>query len=171
MSSEVIVRGATSGGQPVRLLVDPSGRVQTDTAAVMTFSPSSDAFGVGNPALFVVAFNYAFGGETWQQLRTPRVFKPQNAVPVATETTVWTPAAGTRFRLMGMTVASSVAGNLVFRDNTAGTIIASVSTTAGVPVPVDFGNGKLSAAANNVLTAQGPGGSTLSGMIFGTEET
>ncbi len=105
-------------------------------------------------------------------LRTPSKFKPQSAVGIAAETTVWTPGAGKKFRLMGMTIACSVAGDVTFRDNTAGTIIAVLTCQAGASISLSpaFGNGILSAAANNVLTAQGPAASTLSGTIFGTEE-
>ena len=107
-------------------------------------------------------------------MRTPAVFKPLAAVAIATEVTIWTPAANKKFRLMGGRVASSVVGNVTLRDNTAGTIIAVVPCgVAGVAYPIfgpNAGNGILSAAANNVLTATGPALATLSGTVFGTEE-
>jgi len=114
----------------------------------------------------------AITGSAYDKLRTPKVFKAQSAVSIAAEATVWTPAAGKKFRLMGMTIACSVAGDVTFRDNTAGTIIAVLTCQAGVSISLSpaFGNGILSAAANNVLTATGPAASTLSGTIFGTEE-
>ncbi len=103
-------------------------------------------------------------------LRTPAVFKPQNAVAIAAEATIWTPAGGKKFRLMGYHLTSSVTGNILLRDNTAGTIIDVIPATAGQCVVVDLHNGILSAAANNVLTATGPALSTLSGEVDGTEE-
>lgn len=48
------------------------------------------------------------------------------------------------------------AGNVVFRDNTAGTIIAVVPCIAGAPVTFDVGNGILSGAINGMPTADGP---------------
>lgn len=111
-----------------------------------------------------------FNGSAFDRDRTASVFKPQSAVSVASETTVWTPASGKRFRLMAGIVTCSVAGNLTFKDNTAGTVIAIIPVLAGAPVSFDFKNGILSAAANNVLTCTGPASSTLSGVVYGTEE-
>ncbi len=110
----------------------------------------------------------------WVRQRTANTFKPQSAVAINPEATIWAPAAGKKFRLMGGTIASSVVGNVTLRDNTAGTIIAVVPCgVAGVGYPIfgpNAGNGILSAVANNVLTATGPGLATLSGTVFGTEE-
>lgn len=110
------------------------------------------------------------GTSSADRLRTPSKFVPLNAVNTNAEATIWTPAAGKKFRLMRLVLASSVAGNVALKDNTAGTTIAVIPTLAGAPVVVDLGNGILSAAANNVLTATGPASSTLSGMVMGTEE-
>lgn len=99
------------------------------------------------------------------------MFKPQAAVAIATETTIWAPATGKKFRLMGVYLQSSVAGNITLRDNTAGATIFVVPSAAGGDAAyVTLGNGILSATADNVLTAQGPATSTLSGVVFGTEE-
>ena len=112
-----------------------------------------------------------FNGATWDRLRTPAIFKSQDAVGIATEAAIWTPAAGKKFRVMGYALVSSVAGNVLLRDNTAGAIIAVIPSDAGGNAEsVNLGNGILSAAANNVLTAAGPASSTLSGMVWGTEE-
>lgn len=114
---------------------------------------------------------FLFNGATWDRQRTPNVFKALNALSVATEATIWTPTTGKKFRLMGIYLQSSVAGNLLLRDNTAGTIIAVVPSGAGGDAnEVLLGNGILSAAANNVLTCTGPAASTVSGMVLGTEE-
>ena len=106
--------------------------------------------------------------------RVPGRFVPLSAVAIAAEATIWAPAAGTSFRLMGGMLASSVVGNVTLRDNTAGTIIAVVPCgVVGVGYPIfgpDAGNGITSVAANNVLTATGPALATLSGIVFGTEE-
>jgi hypothetical protein len=113
-----------------------------------------------------------YDGSVTRVQRTPVVFKPLSAVSVASEATIWTPTAGKKFRLMGYLLASSVAGNVTLKDNTGGTTIHVVPCgTPGVAVPApQMGNGQLSAAANNVLTATGPAASTLSGVVFGTEE-
>ncbi len=112
-----------------------------------------------------------YNGSTWDRPRTPSIFKPQSAVSIASEATVWTPTSGKKFRLIGGVITASVAGNITLKDNTAGTTIMVVPVSAGVPVVIPpMGNGILSAAANNVLTATGPAASTLSGTLFGTEE-
>ncbi len=121
--------------------------------------------------LYVQSVNMGYNGTSWDRVRVPSVFKPQNAVAVNAETTIWTPAAGKKFRLIGVWLAASVAGNVLLRDNTAGPVIAVVPSGAGGSgVYVDLRNGILSAAVNNVLTATGPAASTLSGIVFGTEE-
>jgi len=107
----------------------------------------------------------------WTRDRAIVIFKPQSSVAIGAEATVWTPAAGKKFRFMGFSITSDVSGNVTFRDNTAGTIIWVEPCLAGQPISSPpMGNGILSAAANNVLTATGPAASHLSGTLFGTEE-
>jgi hypothetical protein len=114
-----------------------------------------------------------FNGTSWDRARTPNVFITLNAVSIAAETTIWTPAAGKKFRLMGYVLETgTVGGNVLLKDNTGGTTINIVPFGAanGVISSPPMGNGQLSAAANNVLTATGAVTQTLSGTIFGTEE-
>jgi len=122
-------------------------------------------FGGVHPMLYV-------GATTFDRERTPNVFKPLSAVTINTETTIWTPAAGKKFRLMGFFLVGSAAGNITLKDNTGGTtklVIPTPAGGAGIPAP-PMGNGILSAAANNVLTATGSVNMTLSGFVYGTEE-
>lgn len=106
-------------------------------------------------------------------VRTPFVFKPFAPTAVGAEVTIWTPAAGKKFRLMGYYFASDAAIRLTLRDNTAGTIILELPNL-GInflhSTPMGFGNGKLSAAVNNVLTVTGSGVGNLNGYVYGTEE-
>jgi len=100
------------------------------------------------------------------------VVKPLSAVNINAETTIWTPASGRRFRLLAYHLVSSVAGNVVLKDNTAGTTIAVIPSAAagnGTFGVFPFG-GIPSAAINNVLTAT-LATATLSGWIAGFEET
>lgn len=128
----------------------------------------------GLPDWAVDGLNFLFNGATWDRERTPNVFKPLNAVAIGTEATIWTPAASTKkFRLMGFLLSvGTAAGNVVLKDNTAGTTIlvlpkAALDTPFASPA---MRNGILSAAANNVLTATGVATATLSGFVFGVEE-
>ena len=116
-----------------------------------------------------------FNGQTISRARAPAVFKSLNAVSIAAEATIWTPATGRRFRLMGyvLTCAGGAgASNVLLKDNTAGStiLVLPFSAAADRIVSPPMGNGILSAAVNNVLTATGIASETLSGYVFGTEE-
>lgn len=141
------------------------------------------AFFVARPA--EAQLNSCFNSSWWQgavvyftgggcdSARSPIVYKSLSAVVVTTETTIWTPAAGKKFRLMGFCLAQGVAtGAITLKDNTAGTTIFTVpQNTVGVAVcSPDLKNGILSATANNVLTATGVSTETITGTIWGTEE-
>ena len=124
------------------------------------------------------SYPVVFTGQTIDRARSPGKFIALNAagVSVASETTIWTPAAGRKFRLMGYQLTSgTVGGNVTLKDNTAGTTILVIPFGAtGSPnltcTSPPMGNGILSAAINNVLTATGVATQTLSGFLFGTEE-
>lgn len=130
-----------------------------------SLSPSS------SPA--VANWNMLYNGTSWDRQRTPIVFKNLSAVLITAESTVWTPAAGKKFRLMGYCLAQGVVtGAITLKDNTAGTTILIIpQNTIGVAIcsPVMW-NGILSATTNNVLTATGTATETITGFLFGTEE-
>jgi hypothetical protein len=161
----------TNGGTTTTSL-----RIQT-TYHVNATKPSSirpqDARTNDNDFIESMSYNAIYNGLTWDRARTPNVFKPLNAASVASEVTIWTPAAGKKFRIMGFCLTSgTVGGNVLFKDNTAGTTILVVPFgAANATIGSDgMGNGILSAAANNVLTATGVATQTISGFVFGTEE-
>lgn len=133
---------------------------------------SSDGLAPSNsPA--VDGWNYVWQGTGWDRQRTPLVFKNLSAVVITTETTIWTPAAGKKFRLMGYCLAQGVAtGAVTLKDNTAGaTIMIIPPNTIGVAFCSNpMGNGILSATINNLLTATGASTETITGYVFGTEE-
>lgn len=151
--------------------VDGSGTVQRINSRYM------NADGIASTA-FQAFMVHAAGlllrdGANFDRVRGPIIFKSFNAVAINAETTLWTPAAGKKFRIMGGILSvGGAAANVLLKDNTAGTTILIIPKTAldvAVPLPV-MGNGVLSAAANNVLTATGIAATTLSGFIFGCEE-
>lgn len=114
-----------------------------------------------------------FNGQAISRTRSPNKVININAVSIAAETTIWTPAAGRKFRLMGYVLESgTIGGNVLLKDNTAGATILIVPFGAanGVIASPPMGNGILSGAVNNVLTATGTATQTLSGYVFGTEE-
>lgn len=135
-------------------------------------APTFKSYGVASVDL---SGNYTpvFNGQMIQPLRQPGKYINLSAASVAAEATIWTPASGRRFRLMGGTLTSgTVGGNVTLKDNTAGSTILVLPFGAAAS-PLNFtlpGNGILSAAANNLLTATGAATQTLSGYVYGTEE-
>jgi hypothetical protein len=120
-----------------------------------------------------LAFNSLYNGATWDRQRTPKVFKVVALGAGTTETTIWTPTSGKKFRLMGLVLSVGAASTLTFKDNTAGTTIFAARGAADAPIVIPasaLGNGILSAAANNVLTVTRGTSATLDGVVFGTEE-
>ncbi|HLZ24571.1 MAG TPA: hypothetical protein VKQ30_20845 [Ktedonobacterales bacterium] len=100
-------------------------------------------------------------------------FVPINAVTITSETAVWTPAAGKKFRLRGVVLSShTAAGPIIVRDGTGGTIIAVIPNNAvDSAFEIVFrGTGILSAAANNALTFTGASTEVINGFVYGDEE-
>lgn len=123
------------------------------------------------PAFADYLFNYATG--QWEPRLVPTKWKPQTnvAVAAATDTTLWTPAAGTRFRVMGFHLTGSVNSPCSFRDNTTGTVFYrfDLAGIPGVPEPIIV-NGYLSTAVNNVLVINCTNALTLNGTVWGVEQ-
>lgn len=105
-----------------------------------------------------------------EPLRTPSAFKTAS-VTTAAATTLWTPVAGKRFRIMGFVIqltnnaaaALAAVNTLTLLDGGSATgfafdfyVPAAAGTLAGDSAIVAVmlpGNGYLSSAINNVLTA------------------
>ncbi|MBI3654061.1 MAG: hypothetical protein HY231_23775 [Acidobacteria bacterium] len=115
-------------------------------------------------------FNSLYNGATWDRQRTPKVFKVVALGAGTTETTIWTPTSGKKFRLMGFILSVGAASTLTFKDDTGGTSIFAARGAADAPIVVNLGNGILSGAANRVLTVTRGTSATLDGTVFGTEE-
>jgi hypothetical protein len=137
-------------------------------------APLSDALANPNTALVghcVLLYNPVT--TQWERGRVAVTFKDLNAVSITTIATVWTPAAGKKFRLMGGTISASVAGAVLFEDNAAGAgnfVWRTPKLLVDTPYSFLVGNnGKLSAAINNVLKAT-LASASISGTLFGTEE-
>lgn len=131
-------------------------------------SASADALAATG---ITAAGNMGFNGATYDRVRVGRTYKyiEYLNLPTSTGTTIWTPAAGKKFRLMGISVATSATVHLHIRD--AGTIFHSVRSQ-GTTTSFDFGNGYLSAAANNILEVRNDSGTTTNVWVtaWGTEE-
>ncbi len=121
----------------------------------------------------VLTFDARYNGATWDRTRTPTVFKTVSLSAGTTETTIWTPASGKKFRLMGFILTPGAATTLTFKDNTSGTTIFVTRGTTDTPIVIPagaLGNGIRSGAADRVLTVTRGTSATLDGVVFGTEE-
>jgi hypothetical protein len=135
----------------------------------------------------VIAQLFGWNGASFDRVRVANVSHTA-LVTAAGTTPVWTPTAGTTFRLMGYTI--DVAGTLaatgvqtiqladgatVFKNHLADVIETTAVGDAGstTNIGADLGQGFLSAAANNVLnivlgSAMVTGGVAIN--VWGTEE-
>jgi hypothetical protein len=108
-----------------------------------------------------------------QLYKKPYIITPLSAVNINAEATLWTPAGGKRFRLIGGLVSiGTAAGNVIFKDGAGGaTFLILPQGALNDPFPFRLGDaGYLSAAVNNPLRAQGAATATISGHIYGYEE-
>lgn len=122
-------------------------------------------------------YNPATGANEPQ--RTPTVFKSLKAVSITagTPVSVWTPATGTRFRLLGYEITAVGAGSaaIIFEDGTGGAAQEFVRTqlvnsSTPLDTPSGFGNGYLSTNVGNVLFLDATANTAVTGFLFGTEE-
>lgn len=117
---------------------------------------------------------YGFAGTSFDRQRVGKTYKWIEFLTLAnnTATTIWTPTAGRRFRLMGVQISTSAAATVHLRDGAGGTRFHSQRTGGADTKDFNFGNGYLSAAANNVLEILNSTGSSIDVWVtaWGTEE-
>lgn len=115
-----------------------------------------------------------YDGGAWDRVRCVDTLKPYYAAALATNTLadVWTPAAGKKFRLMGMNISSDCgAGKQIEVVDEAAVIMNIVSGVE--PFEINFGpNGYLSAAADQDLKIRHQKGANaiMSVNAWGNEE-
>jgi hypothetical protein len=114
---------------------------------------------------------FVFNGDTWEPQLTPSRFVVATNLQETIPATIWQPAPGRKFRLMGFSLTSSLAGQFNLRDGFGGPILISLILQAGVPYPtIDLGNGILSTTVNNPLVLEGPGPvAAISGLLWGQD--
>lgn len=102
----------------------------------------------------------------------PTTWTDLAVVALGSIVTVWTPATGKKFRLLGFSISVSAAANVLLEDNAAATFIFRTPKLVA-DTPYTFilpGRGYLSTAANNVLKATSSAAANGTGTFFGTEE-
>lgn len=142
------------------------------TSVTLQQENANTATDTSNGSRMPTSAPFGWTGGGWDKTRNANVYKVVALGSGTAETTIWTPAGGKKFRLMGFVLTCGAASTLTFKDNTAGTTI--FAARGGVDVPIEFQpsqtNGILSAAANNVLTVTRGTACTLDGTVWGTEE-
>jgi hypothetical protein len=174
MANTTIFFPGPQGVIPVRVVDNGDG---TYSLAIDSELPAAAALAdaTANPTIpSIGALSLLFNGATWDRERTPTVFKDVSAVAIGTIATVWTPANGKKFRLMGGAISVSAAANVLFEDNAAAGanfVFRTPKLLADTPFLFTLGgNGKLSATINNVLKATSSAAANLTGTLWGTEE-
>lgn len=158
------VEGVAGGvAQPV------SGTVTADTELPAAAALADAA---ANPTTVIVGSSLlGYNGASWDRLRTPAVYKALAGVAIGSIATVWTPAGGKKFRLMGGSISVSAAVSILFEDNAGGTTILQLpKLPADTPYNFDIGNGLLSGAEDRVLKATSSAAANCTGYLYGVEE-
>jgi hypothetical protein len=182
-------------GQRADLQVGSRGAMRVEI-----FSPSSttaprigttsDTYADSNAGMQGIALGMLWNGASWDRSRTPSTFKTVEATSSG-DTAVWTPTSTKKFRLMGysieVTADAATSGGadlaIVLRDNSTAlgcgvTVFipnAGATTMAGAynSGQRSLGNGKLSAAADQVLNVNLAAALTAGKVrvnVWGTEE-
>lgn len=108
---------------------------------------------------------------TFANASRPNVWKVVAvAVTAGVAQTVWTPAAGKKFRLMGYSLSCTVATTMVLFDG-ATQVLRTGAVLAGTSiVSPPMGEGYASLAADNVLGIDVLNSGTVQGFVCGIEE-
>jgi len=112
------------------------------------------------------------GGASWDALRWPGqlVNLPATAVTAGTPIPIFTPATGKKFRLLGYHLSLSVAGSVVFKDNTTECLRTPLLAAGVGQAAPGMGQGVLSAAANNALQLDVTASGSVSGWVAVAQE-
>jgi hypothetical protein len=138
-----------------------------------------DAGSVGDSVTIglIAAAHYLFNGGSFDRQRTPGKFIPVKNVSVTANTpvSVWTPANGKKFHLMGFALSLSVAGYIMLEDGSGGSSAEFIRTPAmaagaGMTSMGNMGNGYASTTANNQLYMDVSASGNINGFLIGTEE-
>ncbi len=112
-------------------------------------------------------------GASIQVQRAANVFKYADAAALG-DNVVWTPAAGKKFRLMGVVIQCGAVATDVYLKDGAAQISPVLKLAANQLVSLDGvfarSNGLLSAVANNVLNINLSAANPVGVWVSGTEE-
>jgi hypothetical protein len=144
----------------------------TDGTSLRNIITTNALGGDNNSSLGLLAAGQAgYQGSGWDRIRVANVWKTRAdaSITAGTPAAGWTPTTGKKFRLMSGQLSLAVAGQIILKDG-ATEILRSPKLAAGGVWDFDIGNGKLSAAANNVLNIDTSATGNVGGWLGGTEE-
>lgn len=153
-----------------------TGQIVTTLRSSTGVEPRGDSTSDGSSGTGAIATTkMGWNGATFDRVRVGKVYKYIEYLNLAnaTATTVWTPSAGKKFRLMGVSISVSGTNSAAhLRDGAGGTIFYTVRAPGTDTKTFDFGNGYLSSAVNNVLEIYNLTGGTINVQVtaWGTEE-
>lgn len=161
-----------------------NGRPQVDVGQQLIVGPNStfekvvSASNGDNLQLGLAAeVDYAQTGTSgglpqYSPIRQATVIKNIAAVAVTASTpaTIWTPATGKKFRILGWQVSLSVAGEVIFKDATTEFMRTPAMLAGSGQASIPLGNGYISSAANAVLAIDVSASGTVNGFVIGIEE-
>lgn len=157
----------TGGLFPIKL--DDNGDGTYSVAISSSGSSAAPTDGATNPSTGLSGYN----GTSWDKVRVQSFRVDLNAVTITSIATVWTPTSGKKFRLMGGSFSISAPASVLFEDNSAGAgnfVWRTPKLAADSPYSFDLGNGKVSAAIDQVLKATSSAAATITGTLYGVEE-
>jgi len=121
--------------------------------------------------VILYASNSPKSGADTGPILTPSKYVDMSAITITTIATVWDPAAGKKFRLMGGCISVSAAASVLFEDNAASTtVFRTPKLLADTPYNFDLGNGVVSTTVDNVLKGTSSAAAAISGTLYGIEE-
>ncbi|AEE98022.1 hypothetical protein [Mahella australiensis] len=122
--------------------------------------------------LAVSAFNLFYDGSRWQRKREPvKIVKKDISTTASATTPFWTPASGKKVRLMKLIISNhkTEPARIWIRDGTTG-VTADMTIPAQDTKELDFGQGILSAAADNAFGLACNSGVDIGITAIGIEE-
>lgn len=153
-----------------------TGQLRTTLYSSTGVEPRGDATNDGSSGTGAIATSQmGWVGASFDRVRIGRVYKYIEYLNLAnaTATTVWTPAAGKKFRLMGVMIGLGATNGLVhLRDGAGGSAFFTARDANAASIQFSFGNGYLSGLADRVLEVYNATGSTINVWVhaWGTEE-
>lgn len=117
--------------------------------------------------------NFTLGATATVLVGTQGKIGDMSAVSIGSIATVLTPASGKKLRILGGSFSVSADASVLFEDNAAAAanyVFRSPLLLAKTPYDFWIGNGRLLAAADNVLKATSSASASITGVIYYSEE-